>query len=114
MAKENTLKRRWEKEDQAAVANTIEALQKHRDGRKFLWWLLQIGEVGTQPYAPNALQMSFNCGSLNVGNKILEAVTQTSPEGYIKMMKENADEQRTRDDALTDARAGSRDTDDTD
>lgn len=109
MADENTLKRRWAREDDAAISETITALQKHRQGRKFLWWLLEVGGVNTQPFAHNALQTSFNCGVMNVGNRILEAVTEASPEGYMNMMKENADERRTRDSELADSRNATRD-----
>jgi hypothetical protein len=97
MTNENTLKRRWAKEDETAVREAIEALSLHRQGRKFLWWLLQIGGVGQQPYVSNALQTAFNCGTLNVGNQILEAIGTTAPDAYITMMKENADERATRD-----------------
>lgn len=108
---ENTIKRRWAREDEAAIDEAIIALLKHRQGRKFLWWLLQLGGVGLQPYANNALQTSFNCGTLNVGNQILEQLLRTMPEGYIEMMKENADERRTRDGELDALRAGSREPD---
>lgn len=61
-------------------------------GRRFLWWLLQIGKVNTQPFATNALLMGFNSGELNVGNQILARITEVAPDGYLLMMKENADE----------------------
>lgn len=112
---ENTLKRRWAREDEEAIREALIALQQHRQGRKFLWWLLQIGGVGQQPYANNALQTAFNCGTLNVGNQILEAVAAATPDGYIKMMKENADERATRDAELGAARAaGGRDASESD
>jgi hypothetical protein len=105
---ENKIKRRWQREDEAAISDAIAALQQHRQGRKFLWWLLEIGGVGQQPYANNALQTSFNCGTLNVGNQILEALVATAPEGYLTMMKENADERTTRDAELGAARDAAR------
>lgn len=108
MSLENKLKRRWSEEDQAAIEGAIEALQQHYQGRKFLWWLLQLGGVNQQPYTSNALQTAFNCGTLNVGNQILEAVTRVTPEGYMAMMKENADERRNRDAELELARDAAR------
>jgi hypothetical protein len=108
---ENILKRRWAREDDAAIEEAIHALLKHRQGRKFLWWLLRLGGVGLQPYASNALQTSFNCGTLNVGNQILEELLRVSPEGYIEMMKENADERRNRDAELAAARNGNAESD---
>jgi hypothetical protein len=107
---ENTLKRRWAREDEEAIREALAALAQHRQGRKFLWWLLQIGGVGQQPYVNNALQTAFNCGTLNVGNQVLEAIAVAVPDGYIQMMKENADERATRDAELSAARnAGRRD-----
>ena len=107
MANENKIKARWQQEDETAIEDAILALQKHKQGRKFLWWLLEVGAVNTQPFAHNALQTSFNCGQLNVGNRILEAITSASPEGYLTMMKEHSDERSERDGELDASRAGS-------
>lgn len=93
----------WELEDETAVNTAITALLEHRQGRKFFWWLLQLGRVGLQPFANNALNTSFNCGELNVGNKILSRLMEVAPDRYVEMIKENADEQRTRDTAYGNA-----------
>jgi hypothetical protein len=105
MTSENALKRRWAREDDEAVTAAIAALVQHQQGRKFLWRLLQIGGVGQQPYVSNALQTAFNCGTLNVGNQILEMLASAAPDAYITMMKENADERSTRDAELGAARS---------
>lgn len=97
MDKINKIKKRWQEEDENAIHESIAALMKHPQGRKFLWWLLQVGGVGSQPFSGNALQTSFNCGVLNVGNQILEKIVSTSSEGYLEMMKESEDERRKRD-----------------
>lgn len=94
------LKSTWEKADANEIDAAISALLEHRHGRRFLWWLLSIGKVGGQPYTNNALHTAFSCGELNIGNQVLDRVISTGPEGYIKMMKENADERSTRDDEL--------------
>jgi hypothetical protein len=60
-----TLKRRWNREDEQAIDGAIDALTQHPNGRKLLWWLLQIGRVGGQPFNGNALQTAFACGELN-------------------------------------------------
>lgn len=101
---EERLKRRWQTEDEDAINAALGALFQHEHGRKLLWWLLRIGRVGTQPFANNALNTSFNCGELNVGQQILDRITSVSPEGYVNMMKEMADERTRRDSALADAR----------
>jgi hypothetical protein len=55
--------------------------------------------VGQQPFANNALQTAFACGELNVGQRVLDRITSVSPEGYLEMMKEMADERARRRDA---------------
>lgn len=107
--KEQRLRERWKREDEAAIDAALNALLQHAHGKKFLWWLLQIGKVGQQPYTNNALATAFNCGELNVGQQILDRITSTSPDGYVQMMKEAADERTRRNTELagahTDARA---------
>lgn len=105
---EERLKKRWVEQDEAAIDAALTALFQHEHGRKLLWWLLRIGRVGTQPFANNALNTSFNCGELNVGQQILDRITSVSPEGYVNMMKEMADERTRRDSALADARTNAR------
>lgn len=105
MPNPNTIKRRWLKEDEDAVSGAITALLQHAQGRKFLWWCLQIGRFGTQPFAGNALTTSFACGELNVGQQFFDRISSVSPEGFIQMMKEQADERTRRDAELTRASA---------
>ena len=100
MNKVEALKKQYLREDDFAIESAVSALTEHAQGRKFLWWLLQIGRVGDQPFSGNALGTAFNCGELNVGQRILDRIVSISPEGYILMMKENADERRKRDDEL--------------
>lgn len=102
---EHRLREQWKKEDEAAIDAAITALLQHTHGRKTLWWLLRIGRVGTQPFSNNALQTAFGCGELNVGQQVLDRITTVSPEGYLEMMKEMADERARRDSALNDARS---------
>lgn len=101
--KADTLKRRYLREDEQAIDNAILALLKHYEGRKFLWWCLQMGKVGAQPFTGNALTTAFGCGELNIGNQFLERITSVSPEGYVTMMKEMADERTKRDTELAGA-----------
>lgn len=71
------------------IDKALSRLGQTDDGRKLLWWLLQIGGVGTQPFAANALNMSFNCGVLDVGNKILARIVTVDAAVYVRMMQEN-------------------------
>lgn len=106
---EEKLKRRWQKEDEQKIDSAVAALVEHTQGRKLLWWLLEIGRIGMQPYANNALNTAFNCGELNVGQRILDRIISVSPEGYVRMMKENESESRERDAQLDLAREGTLD-----
>lgn len=79
---------------EAQIDKAIAGLAETIEGRRFLWWLLQVGKVGTQPFAANALNMSFNCGELNVGNTILGRITSVSTAVYVRMQQENENEYR--------------------
>ena len=68
-----------------------ECLATHK-GRALLWWLLEIGRVGTQPFAGIEGKTAFNCGELNVGNQVLARITEVGPDGYLTMMKEKQNE----------------------
>ena len=94
------LKRRWQKEDELKIDSAVSQAISSTEGRKLLWWLLEIGRIGLQPYANNALNTAFNCGELNVGQRILDRIISVSPEGYVSMMKENESERRERDGEL--------------
>lgn len=93
----NTIKKRWEREDQAAIDAAFTELLSTYEGRKMLWWLLQVGRFGTQPFTGHALTTAFDCGQLNIGQQIFERITLVSPEGFIQLMKEQADERARRD-----------------
>ena len=107
--KQESLKRRWNKEDELKIDSAVNKAVVDIEGRKFLWWLLQIGRIGYQPYARNALDTAFTCGELNVGQQILDRILQVSPDGYILMMKENASESAERDKQLELLRDGTLD-----
>lgn len=108
MVTPNKLKADWQKEDEHFIDSSIDALLKARNGRQFLWWLLEIGKVGMQPYSGNALNTAFGCGELNVGQRILDRIITVSPDGYVNMMKEQQDNARSRAKSLADAGAKSR------
>lgn len=97
---EEKLKRRWLKEDEFKIDSAVSKFVEDAEGRKFLWWLLEIGRIGCQPYTGNALNTAFSCGELNVGQRILDRIISVSPEGYLKMMKENENERKQRDKEL--------------
>lgn len=106
------LQRRFENEDELAKADALRLLVQHPYGRKYLWWLLQIGKVGMQPFATDPYVSAFNSGALNVGQQILAHLTEIAPDGYLQMMKENSDERHRRNTELAAADASGADSGD--
>lgn len=80
---------------EALINRAIAEIADTDYGRKFLWWLLEIGQVNQQPFVSNALNTAFNCGELNVGNKILAKITEVDPAIYVRMQVEHLNDNRT-------------------
>ena len=94
----------------AAVADMMAS----RSGRDFLWWLLQIGRVGTQPFLDDPYRTAFACGELNIGHQVFARILTVSPDGYITMTKERSENvNRVDPDPDTDDSAGPHDSGDT-
>lgn len=94
------LLRQFQIEDEKQIDSAVEALLGAANGRKLLWWILGLGGLGRNPFTNNALTTGFNCGELNVSQKILERIIQVNPAGYAQMVTENADERQRRDTIL--------------
>lgn len=94
---------KWEADDWNEVQQAIRDLLATSSGRRFLFRWLGFGRIGSNPFASNALTMSFGCGELNVGQRMLADLMETAPEGWLLMQREMNDEHRTRTNALTDA-----------
>lgn len=83
--------------DEHEINAAIALLLERREGRRFLWWLLEIGGVSIQPFAgESSYTTAFNCGILNVGNTIQGRIIEASPNGYLTLQQENAIEHRER------------------
>lgn len=100
------MQERWVEADALAIDRALNDLMKSYEGRKFLWWLLQIGKIGAQPFNGNALGTAFGCGELNVGQQILDRITFVNSAGYVAMMQEQANERSDRDTELRNAAGG--------
>lgn len=94
------LRQKWQTEDEGKVDAAISALFQHEHGRRLLWWLLELGKVGQQPFSTDPNRTAFSCGELNVGQRILDRLLNVSADGYVMMLKERSDERRTRDEQL--------------
>ena len=79
----------WAAKDVSDQNEAIAALLNTYIGRRYLWWSLQIGKVGMQPFTPDERLTSFQCGELNVGQQLLARIMEVSIDGYVKMQKEN-------------------------
>lgn len=83
---------KYNKNAKAEVDKTFSDLLQSHAGRNFVWWLLQIGQVNTQPFRGDEGRTAFACGELNVGNKILARAVELSPDGYLNLLKEKQNE----------------------
>lgn len=106
MANDNNLKKSWAKQDELEIDAAITALFDHTHGRRFLWWLLEVGRVGTQPFTQNSLLTAFACGELNVGQRILDRMLFVSPDGYVSLLKEKENERNSRNNELDGTTSG--------
>jgi hypothetical protein len=94
------LKKEWAEQDQLVIEEEYRKLLRTSQGRQLLYHLLSIGGIGKNPFTANALTMSFACGELNVGQRILADILATDAEGWILMQKEATDAYRTRQSIL--------------
>ena len=110
--KELRKERQRQKLEKESIDKVTSALLRSPDGRKFLWWLLDIGRYGQIPFTGNALTGAFQCGELNVGQQVLAQLTETDPEGFLILLKERSDERyndKQRDDGNGDDESDDRD-----
>jgi hypothetical protein len=101
---ENRLKDEFQKKREAHCEDVLRVLLSTFNGRVYLWHLLEIGKWNTQPFSPDEKVMSFNCGELNVGQRVLDEIINVDPSGFVTMMQENADARHALDRAINDLR----------
>ena len=94
---------KWDKDDRTETEQAIRALLATAVGRRLLRRWLSFGKLGVNPFAPNALTMSFSCGELNVGQQMLADILAIDPDGWIAMQKEENYERQSRERDLTNA-----------
>lgn len=85
------LQARWQKQDQTDRQEALAALMQHSKGRALLNYWLQLGKaIGVNPFSGNALQTAFNCGELEVGQRMMTEVIEADPEGFLTLLREQA------------------------
>lgn len=63
-------------------------LMGSKRGRRIVWRLLDRAGVFRLSFNTNSMQMAFNEGNRNFGNRILAMINSVSPEAFTLMMKE--------------------------
>lgn len=66
----------------------IQTIMGTEDGRRLIREYLELTRLGQNPFNTDALKMAFNCGEINVGQRIMADVMNATPELYMRMMQE--------------------------
>lgn len=64
-------------------------LMKSKRGRRIVWRVLDQCGVFRMSFNTNAMQMSFNEGNRNTGNRLLSMITNTAPDDFVLMLSES-------------------------
>ena len=89
-AEKKETRRRRHREAVSAIERRdfVRAAITTKQGRSYLFWLMELGQIGRNPYTNNALNTAFQCGELNVSQQVLAHLIEVSPEGYLQILKE--------------------------
>lgn len=71
--------------------DTLKGFLSTAEGRAWFYGLLADCGVFRNPFTQDPAVTSFNCGEMNVGQKVLAAVVDASPDAYLQMLKEQKD-----------------------
>lgn len=87
---------KYEAIDEAEIDEICRFLLTDQKGQKFIWWLLQIGKYGLNPFSSDALAMAFQAGEMNVGSAVLARLIEVNPLGFaqLQLTRKNADDTR--------------------
>lgn len=66
----------------------LQWLMAHKQGRRIAYKLLADAGVFRNPFNHSGSITAFNCGQMNVGQRFMAAITESSPEAYMQMLKE--------------------------
>ena len=70
----------------------IKWLMSSKRGRRIVWRLLEQAGVFRSSFSPTAMQMAFNEGYRNYGNRTLDLIQEYCLELYPLMLKEAAND----------------------
>lgn len=77
--------------DQDSEESDLKWLLSSRRGRRIVWRLLDQAGVFRSSFSQNAMQMAFNEGNRNYGQRTLAQIHTHCPELYPLMVKEQSD-----------------------
>lgn len=89
--KAKTLAKKHQAEIDSAVAHLLTTPQ----GRRYLYWLLEIGSaIGVNPMSRDSHETAFRCGEQNVGQRIMAHIIDVNPAGFTTMLVERENERQ--------------------
>jgi len=83
--------------DEAEIREEIRDMLARPKGRKLLWWLLEVGGYGRNPFSTDALIMAMQCGEMNTGAALMARLIEVNPLGFAEMQLERKNESDRRD-----------------
>lgn len=60
------------------------------EGRRFVWWVMSIAGLFANPFTGNS-KTFYNCGAMEVGQRVFHRVMMADPDLFPKMQRENSD-----------------------
>jgi hypothetical protein len=75
---------RWEDRKQGVLIGLLGS----EEGRRWVRETLELAHVGLNPFNTDPIKMSFNCGELNIGQRLMADMMNASPQLYMLMMAE--------------------------
>lgn len=70
----------------------VRAALTTKEGREYIYWILELAKMGRNPYSGNALSTAFACGELNVGQQVQAHIIEVAPNAFLKMLAEKEEE----------------------
>lgn len=70
-------------------AEHLRTMMLEQQGRKWFFDLLTKCHILRNPFSPDPLRMSFECGEMNIGQQVFIELQAACPDLYLQMMEEN-------------------------
>lgn len=82
-----------ERQRKLRIDDFVKQTMQTPQGREYMYWLLEMTQVRRNPFTGNALSTMFQCGELNIGQKLEGHIIEVSPQGYLHMLTEKQEEE---------------------